>query len=42
MEVVFPAGYYGQEAVPSLAALLGNLNDLLERCSAPQCWTTLR
>lgn len=32
MEAVFPAGYYGQEAVPSLAALLGNLNELLEKC----------
>ena len=32
MEAMFPVGYYGQEAVPSLAALLGNLNDLLEKC----------
>jgi hypothetical protein len=32
MEAVFPTGYYGQEAVPSLAALFNNLNDLLERC----------
>jgi hypothetical protein len=32
MEAVFPASYYDQEAVPSLAALFNNLNDLLERC----------
>ena len=32
MEAVFPAGYYSQEAVPSLAALFNNLNDLMERC----------
>jgi hypothetical protein len=32
MEAVFPTGYYGQEAVPSLAALLNNLNNLLEKC----------
>ena len=32
MEAVFPSGYYTQEAVPALSALLGNLNGLMERC----------
>ena len=32
MEAVFPVGYYGGEAVPSLAALFNNLNELLDKC----------
>jgi len=32
MEAMFPSGYYTQEAVPALSALLGNLNELMERC----------